>query len=56
MNSKLFSGRFFLTIVSGMCFGYLVVSGHLEAKDALVLITMVFTLYFSRNDRTTKGA
>ena len=49
--SKLFSGRFLLTIITGMAFLYLVMSGKMEAKDATMLITMVFTLYFSRNDR-----
>ena len=49
-------GRMFLTIVAGLCFGYLCVMGKIEGKEALIIITTVFALYFSRNDRTTPGA
>jgi len=44
-------GRYFLTIVSGFCFAYMVITKSMD-KDAMVLIGMVFVLYFSRTDRT----
>ena len=45
-------GRMFLTICCGVVFVFLNVSGKLDAKDAMSVIVMVFTLYFTRTDRT----
>lgn len=57
MLQKLLSGRYLLTVITAVAFLYLVFKGTIDAKDAMMIVTMVFTLYFSRNDRnTTKGA
>jgi hypothetical protein len=48
-------GRMFLTIIAGLAFGYMVVTKAVDAKDAMLLIGVVFTLYFTRNDRQTTG-
>jgi len=49
--NKLMSGRYFLTIITGVSFGYMVVSKSIDPKDCLQLITMVFVLYFTKTDR-----
>lgn len=49
--NKLSSGRFILTVVSALAFGYMATTKILDPKDSLQLITMVFVLYFTRNDR-----
>jgi hypothetical protein len=43
-------GRLFLTYVSGLCFAYMVITKVYDEKGMMVII-MVWTLYFSRNDR-----
>lgn len=53
INNKLLSGRFLLTIATAIVFVYLALVGRMEAKDTMLIITMVFTLYFTRNDRGT---
>jgi hypothetical protein len=49
--SKLLSGRYFLTVIAGVAFLYLVMTFSITPKDAMVAIMLVFTLYFTRNDR-----
>ena len=44
-------GRMFLTIISGLCFLFMVVTKAIDPKDAMLTIGIVFALYFSRNDR-----
>ena len=48
-------GRMFLTIIAGLSFGWMVVTKMVDAKDAMLLIGVVFTLYFTRTDRPTNG-
>lgn len=55
MIGKLLSGRYLLTLISGVSFLYLVISMSIKPSDAMMIITMVFTLYFSRNDRNKGG-
>ena len=49
--SKLTSGRFLLTIISGIVFAICVWKNLLEAAAISSIITMVFNSYFMRNDR-----
>ena len=51
---KLTSGRFLLTITTSFIFFNLSVNGKLDAKDVMAIIIMVFTLYFTRQDRGGK--
>jgi len=55
MLNKLTSGRFLLTIVTAIAFLFLIISGKMEPKDAMQIITMVFVLYFTRLDRGGKN-
>lgn len=53
--TKLLSGRFFLTVVTGIVFAYAVISRILDAKSTAIIITMVFISYFQRTDRKNGG-
>lgn len=55
MLTKLLSGRYVLTLISGIAFLYMIVTMSIKPSDAMMIITMVFTLYFSRNDRKQGG-
>ena len=55
MNPKIYSGRYFLTVVAGIVFAYATYRGILNAESVTTIITMVFTLYFSRTDRNGNG-
>jgi len=50
-KSMLLSGRYFLTITSGVAFLYTVWQRVLPPEAIATIITMVFSLYFSRQDR-----
>jgi len=53
---KLFSGRYFLTVVAGIVFAYAVYAKLLDAQATSAIISMVFISYFQRTDRlTNKG-
>jgi hypothetical protein len=52
MIQKLLSGRYVLTVTGAMVFAWMSVTGKLDPKDILI---MIFTLYFSRNDRNQGG-
>jgi hypothetical protein len=56
--AKLISGRFWFTIIAGIIFLNMSISGFLDRKDVLNLITLIVVFYFNRNDRKTptKGA
>jgi uncharacterized membrane protein len=54
MKEKLLSGRYFLTIISGIVFAYAVWQKLLNAEGTAAIITMVFINYF-RQDRPTNG-
>jgi hypothetical protein len=49
--SKLLSGRYILTLAAAFVFLWLSCKGMIASSDAMQVITMVFVLYFSRNDR-----
>jgi uncharacterized membrane protein len=51
MRDKLFSGRFWLTIIAGVVFGYTSVMKILPPEAVASIITMVFVSYFERKDR-----
>lgn len=53
--AKLLSGRFLLTISAGIVFIYCSVKGLLKTDVIASIITMVFTLYFQRSDRSQNG-
>ena len=55
MKEKLFSGRFWLTVITGFVFAYAVIKRILPAEAAAAIITMVFSNYFNRNDRVKNG-
>ena len=46
--AKLTSGRFWLTLVSGITFAYATYARILPDEVVATLLTMVFTLYFTR--------
>ena len=46
--SKLFSGRYFLTIIVGAVFAYLSILGKLPEDKIMMIVTMVFVLYFTK--------
>ena len=48
---KLLSGRYILTIASACVFVYCSVMGILKPEVIATIISMVFTLYFTRSDR-----
>ena len=51
MTKKLSSGRFVLTITSGLVFAYAVVTKILPPEATSAILTMVFVSYFNRSDR-----
>jgi len=48
---KLISARFWLAIIAGGVFAYTAVIKILPPEAVATVITMVFSLYFSRSDR-----
>ena len=54
MKEKLLSGRYFLTVVSGIVFAYATYTKLLNAEAVATIITMVFINYFQR-DRTKEN-
>lgn len=53
--SKIWSGRYFLTVACGMAFLFAVVKRILPPEAVSAIITMVFVSYFDRTDRQTNG-
>lgn len=53
--SKLFSGRFLLTMVSAIVFMYLALADKMTAEQALLVINGIVIFYFTRTDRQPKG-
>ena len=51
MWNKLLSGRFVLTVISGVVFIYATVNKLLEAQAISAILSMVFISYFQRADR-----
>ena len=48
MNNKLYSGRLWLTIISGLTFAYAVVFKVLTPEAIAAILTLVFTSYFNK--------
>lgn len=48
---KILSGRFWLTIISGVVFAYAVCNKLLPGEATASIISMVFVSYFNRHDR-----
>lgn len=55
MKDKLMSGRYILTIISGIVFAYCAWKKVLTSEALATIITMVFINYFQRSDRPTNG-
>lgn len=53
--SKIFSGRYFLTVICGIAFLYCVFNKMLEGSTITAVILSVFNSYFSRQDRGQNG-
>jgi hypothetical protein len=49
IKEKLLSGRFWLTIITGLVFAYAVKTKLLNSEATATIITMVFISYFQRN-------
>lgn len=50
-NKKLYSGRFWFTIIAALVFAYCSVVGILEAGAVREIIIMILAFYFGRVDR-----
>ena len=50
MRDKLFSGKYFLTIVAGLVFMYCSVRGIIGKDVIATIVAMVFTLYFTKHN------
>ena len=48
---KIASGRYILTVITGLVFAFASWRGWIPKDTIATIITMVFTLYFSRSDR-----
>ena len=49
--SKLSSGKFWLTIISGIVFAYATWKKILSAEAVATIVTMVFVSYFQKNNQ-----
>lgn len=47
--SELLKVKSLVTIIATITFAYLAVTGNMDVKDAVVLITMVFTYLFNKD-------
>jgi hypothetical protein len=53
--AKIASGRYILTVICGVVFAFAVWKRILPDAATASIITSVFTAYFGRTDRNTKG-
>ena len=53
---KVVGGRYFLTIVTGIVFAYVAFHKIIGADVIATIITMVFTLYFTKGNGQNGGA
>lgn len=51
---KIFSGRWLFTVISAGVFAYMALTGKISGEQAMALIMLVVTFYFSRIDRQPK--
>jgi hypothetical protein len=49
--AKLLSGRWILTVVAALVFGWTAIAGTMEAADVKMLLGIIVTFYFMRSDR-----
>ena len=54
--SKILSGRWILTIISGLVFAYSVVTKHLAPEATASIISMVFVAYFNKEKNDNNGS
>jgi len=54
-NSKVLSGRWWLTIITGLVFAYAVMEKLLNPEAISAIIAMVWISYFQRQDRKPNG-
>lgn len=54
MPPKLFSGRWLLTLISGLVFAYVACQQILPPTATAAILTAVFTSYFQRSDRAPR--
>ena len=47
--SKLFSGRFWLTIIAGLVFAYVSITGAMTGEAISAILSMVFISYFQKD-------
>ena len=47
-HPKLYSGRLWLTVISGLVFGWCAVTGKLSGEAVASLLAAVFTSYFNK--------
>ena len=50
ITAKITSGKYFLTVCSGLVFVYTSVKGILPKEAIVSIITSVFTMYFLKRD------
>lgn len=50
MLKKLESGRFVLTIISGLVFAYATYAGLLDSQAVSAILALVFTSYFNKKN------
>ena len=50
-ESKILSGRWFLTVIGGLVFVYAVMQGILKEETVASILVMIFVSYFQRQDR-----
>lgn len=55
MLNKLLSGRFILTVICGLVFGYVAIKMILPPEQTATILTMVFVSYFQKNRTEQKG-
>ena len=54
-KEKLLSGRWWLTIITGLVFAFAVKKGILNSEATATIITMVFVAYFQRDRSKENG-
>ena len=55
ISNKLKSGRWILTVVCAVVFGYVAMRKILPSEATASILTMVFSAYFHRKDRKEDG-
>lgn len=53
--SKALSGRWILTVISGLVFAYCAVNKVLTPEAIATILTMVFISYFQKNDHSKEN-